>query len=121
MPRPAPRCSAPSEGATALFADSAGAAAPGIGLALPIPATLDLLGADFHVQAPPFTGVDTDPSTVYNFQGAAGIAFISGMVERTDRKTGARVLPYLHNDMRFMQGVFRGRDGHERRATFGFI
>ena len=100
-------------------ATRAEAAAPGIGLALPIPATLDLLGEDFHVQAPPLTGVDTDPATVNNFQGAAGIAFISGTVERTDRKTGeTRVLPYLFNDMRFMQGVFRGRDGHERDATF---
>ena len=109
-------------GATALFPSSASAAAPGIGLALPIPATLDILGADFHVQAPPLTGIDTDAASVYNFQGAAGIAFISGMVERTDRKTGTtRLLPYLSNDMRFMQGVFRGRDGHERKVTFGFI
>jgi hypothetical protein len=109
-------------GPSALVADTAHAAAPGIGLALPIPATLDLLGADFHVQAPPLTGVDTDPATVNNFQGAAGIAFISGTVERTDRKTGeTRLLPYLFNDMRFMQGVFRGRDGHERNATFAFI
>ena len=105
-----------------LLAQRAQAAAPGIGLALPIPATLDLLGEDFHVQAPPLTGVDTDAASVNNFQGAAGIAFISGTVERTDRKTGeTRVLPYLFNDMRFMQGVFRGRDGHERNATFAFI
>ncbi len=109
-------------GPSALLAEAAHAAAPGIGLALPIPATLDLLGGDFHVQAPPLTGDDTDPATVNNFQGAAGIAFISGTVERTDRKTGeTRVLPYLFNDMRFMQGVFRGRDGHERNATFAFI
>ena len=109
-------------GPSALVAGTAHAAAPGIGLALPIPATLDLLGADFHVQAPPLTGVDTDPASVNNFQGAAGIAFISGTVERTDRRTGeTRLLPYLFNDMRFMQGVFRGRDGHERNATFAFI
>ena len=109
-------------GGSALLSGAAQASGPGIGLALPIPATLDLLGADFHVQAPPLTGVDTDPATVNNFQGAAGIAFISGTVERTDRRTGeTRVLPYLFNDMRFMQGVFRGRDGHERNATFAFI
>ena len=109
-------------GGSSALAQRAQAAAPGIGLALPIPATLDLLGEDFHVQAPPLTGVDTDASSVNNFQGAAGIAFISGTVERTDRKTGeTRVLPYLFNDMRFMQGVFRGRDGHERDATFAFI
>jgi len=107
---------------SALFAEGAHAAAPGIGLALPIPATLDLLGGDFHVQAPPLSGVDTDPATVNNFQGAAAIAFISGTVERTDRRTGeTRLLPYMFNDMRFMQGVFRGRDGLERNATFALI
>jgi hypothetical protein len=58
---------------------------------------------------------------VYNFDGTAGIAFISGFVERTDRKTGeTRTLPYSFNDMRFMQGRFEGRDGHVRDATFAF-
>jgi len=109
-------------GGSTLLEGVARAAEPGIGLALPIPATLDLLGEEFHVQAPPFTGVDTDPATVYNFQGAAGIAFISGTVERTNRTTGeTRTLPYLFNDMRFMNGAFRGRDGQERNATFAFI
>lgn len=109
-------------GGSALVTGAAGAAEPGIGLALPIPATLNLLGEDFHVQAPPLTGIDTDASSVNNFLGAAGIAFISGTVERIDRKTReTRTLPYLFNDMRFMQGVFRGRDGHERNATFAFV
>ena len=44
-----------------------------------IPTTLDIFGQDFHVQAPPFTGVDSDPSSVYNFEGSVGIAFISGL------------------------------------------
>ena len=95
--------------------------APGIGLVTPIPTTLPAFGVEIHVQAPPFTGADSDPSSVYNFQGTTGIAFISGMVERTDRKTGeSRVLPYVFNDMRFMQGRFMGRDGHVRDATFAF-
>ena len=94
---------------------------PGIGLVTPIPTTLPIFGQDFHVQAPPFTGADSDPSSVYNFRGTAGIAFISGFVERTDRKTGeSRTLPYAFNDMRFMQGRFQGRDGHVRAATFVF-
>jgi hypothetical protein len=46
------------------------AAAQGIGNVLPIPTTLTFFGVDIHVQAPPFTGVDTDPSTVWNFQGS---------------------------------------------------
>ena len=96
-------------------------ARPGIGLVTPIPTTLPIAGGAFHVQAPPFTGADSDPSSVYNFDGTAGIAFISGFVERTDRKTGeTRTLPYSFNDMRFMQGRFEGRDGHVRDATFAF-
>ena len=107
-------------GAPASRAEAA-ASAPGIGLVTPIPATIPVFGVEIHVQAPPFTGADSDPSSVYNFQGTTGIAFISGMVERTDRKTGeSRLLPYSFNDMRFMQGRFAGRDGHVRNATFAF-
>ena len=99
----------------------AAASAPGIGLVTPIPTTIPVFGVEIHVQAPPFTGADTDPSSVYNFEGTTGIAFISGTVERTDRKTGeSRILPYAFNDMRFMQGRFMGRDGHVRNATFAF-
>lgn len=112
---------ATAAGAVLGSAFRAEAAGPGIGLVVPIPTTLDIFGEEFHVQAPPFTGADTDPSTVFNFRGSAGIAFISGTVQRTDRRTGeSRMLPYSFNDMRFMQGRFRGRDGHVRRATFVF-
>lgn len=94
---------------------------PGIGLVLPIPTTLDIFGQQFHVQAPPFTGADSDPSSVYNFEGSVGIAFISGSVKRRNRKTGeSQTMPYVFNDMRFMQGRFEGRDGHVRAGTFVF-
>ncbi len=114
-------------GATAgsglLFPSSAQAEGPGIGLVLPIPTTEEFIpGVLSQVHAPPYTGVDSDPSTEYNFQGASAIAFSSGTVERRDRKTGdTRTLPFSFSDMRFMQGTFRGRDGHAREATFGFI
>lgn len=112
-------------GRSALLTDVARAAGPpGIGQVLPIPTTVEFFpGVESHVLAPPFLfGPDSDPATVYNFQGAAGLAFISGSVDRTDRTTGeTRTLPYLFNDMRFMKGVFRGRDGLERSATFAFI
>jgi len=96
---------------------------PGIGLVEPIPATLEFFPGVFrHVQAPPFTGLDSDPGTVYNFEGAAGLAYISGEVDRTNRKTGeTRTLPFLFSDMRFQQGVFIGRDGRTREATFAFV
>src|SRR5215471_12550519 len=43
----------------------AASAAPGIGNVLPIPTTVEPFpGVEIHLQAPPFTGVDTDPSTV---------------------------------------------------------
>jgi hypothetical protein len=106
----------------AAAAEGPGGSGPGIGLAEPIPTTLNIAGVDVHVQAPPLTGPDTDPSTVTNFSGASAIAFISGLVDRHDRRTGeTRTLPFQFTDMRFMQGEFRGRDGHQRDATFAFI
>src|SRR4029079_12171029 len=96
---------------------------PGIGLVEPIPATLEFFPGVFrHVQAPPFTGLDSDPGTVYNFEGAAGLAYISGEADRTNPKTcETPALPFLFSDMRFQQGVFIGRDGRTREATFAFV
>jgi hypothetical protein len=39
-------------------------AAHGIGNVLPIPTTIEVFGEAIHLQAPPFTGPNTDPSTV---------------------------------------------------------
>jgi hypothetical protein len=111
-------------GAGLLRSGGAFASGPGIGLVEPIPTTVEFFpGVQSHVLAPPFLfGPDSDPATVYNFQGVSAIAFISGTCERTNRKTGeTRTLPFLFNDMRFMKGVFRGRDGHAREAAFGFV
>ena len=103
---------------------AARAAGVGIGLVVPIPSTLEFFPGVFgHVQAPPiFTGLDTDPSTVFNFVGTSAIAFINGQVERRNRRTGeVRTLDTIASDMRFMQGKFKGRDGHVRDATFAFV
>ena len=90
---------------------------------LPIPSTLSpFAGVEIHVQAPPFTGVNTDPSTVWNFQGASGIAFMDTSVMRRQRKTGEKeVLPSTMNHMTFMQGIYVGRDGHVREGTFSLV
>ena len=104
--------------------DRALAEGPGIGLVEPIPTTFEFFpGVQSHVLAPPILfGPDSDPATVYNFQGVSAIAFISGTCEQHNRKTGeTRTLPFLFNDMRFMKGVFRGHDGHVRDAAFGFV
>jgi hypothetical protein len=97
-------------------------ATPGIGNVLPIPTTVEVFGEEIHVQVPPFTGVDTDPSTVWNFHGASGIAIMDTSVTRTNRKTGKqRVLPSTTNHMSFMQGMYIGRDGRMREGTFSLV
>jgi hypothetical protein len=103
---------------------AAWASGPGIGDVEPISTSVEFFpGVQSHVLAPPFLfGPDSDPSTVNNFRGASAIAFISGTVQRHNRRTGEiRTLPYEFNDMRFMQGEFEGRDGHVRSATFALI
>ena len=103
---------------------AAAPASPGIGLAVPIPYGLDFTGdgSIFHVEAPPFPGAGDDPSTVYNLRGESAIAFIDGLVDRRDRRTGqVDTLPFIASDMRCMKGQFRGRDGHVRAGAFGFI
>jgi hypothetical protein len=87
----------------------------------PVPIPIGSFG--FHVNAPAFLdSVDADPSTITDFQGFTGLAYISGMLSRTDRRTQAKVeLPFLSSDMRLMEGEYRGFDGRVRRGTFGFI
>ena len=90
-------------------------AAPGIGNVLPIPTTIEVFpGVEIHLS-------DTDPSTVWNFQGASGIAFISTTVTRTNRKTGAQQVLPSSNHMQCHQGIYVGRDGHVREITFAFV
>jgi hypothetical protein len=98
-------------------------AAPGIGNVLPIPTTVNVFGVDIHVQSPPFSGANTDPATVWNFQGAAGIAFMNTTATQTHRRTGVvqAALDSHMNHITFLQGVYQGRDGHIREGTFSFV
>ena len=89
---------------------------------VPIPGGTPLLGGGYHVWAPGGDPIDAEPITITDFNGFVGLAYISGMVTRRNRKTSAvDVLPFNGADMRFMQGVYRGQDGRVRRGTFGFI
>jgi hypothetical protein len=98
------------------------ASAESINQVVPIPGGLEFFGDLYHVLAPPLTAADDDPSSVFNYQGTTGIAFISGEVERRNRRTGTvETLPYSFNDMRFMQGIYRTRQGKLREGTFGFV
>ena len=88
---------------------------------IPVPGSPGL--APFSVWAPIFVdSIDADPASITNFNGVAAIAYINGMVRRTNTVTGqVDVLPVLDADMRFMQGVYRGLDGKPRQGTFGFV
>jgi hypothetical protein len=89
----------------------------------PIPVAGSPSLAPFSVWAPIFVdSIDADPSTIANFNGVAALAYVSGMVHRTNMLTGeVDVLPFIDADMRFMQGVYRGVDGKPRQGTFGFV
>jgi hypothetical protein len=90
---------------------------------VPIPGGTPVLGGAFHVFGPgTIDPVDAEPSSITDFNGFVGIAFISGMVTRTNTRTGeVRTLPFLNSDMRFMQGNFRGTDGKMHQGSFGFV
>ena len=79
--------------------------------------------APFSVWAPIFVdSMDANPASITNFNGVVALAYVSGMVHRTNTVTGeVDVLPFLDADMRFMQGVYRGLDGKPRQGTFGFV
>ena len=89
----------------------------------PIPVPGSPFLAPFHVWAPIVVdSIDADPSSITNFNGTVGIAYVSGMVRRTDLTTDETVtLPFIDADMRFMEGVYRDVDGKPHQGTFGFV
>jgi hypothetical protein len=90
---------------------------------VPIPGGTPVLGGSYHVFGPGVIDpVDAEPSTITNFNGFVGLAFITGMVTRTNTSTGQTLrLPFVDNDMRFMTGVFKATDGRIHRGAFAFI
>jgi hypothetical protein len=89
----------------------------------PIPGGTPTLGGAFHVFGP---GVldppDAEPSTITDFNGFIGLAFINGTVTRTNTVTGeVRTLPFVNSDMRFMKGVFEGTDGRIHHGAFAYV
>ena len=95
----------------------------GSGLPTPVPGS-PLFGG-LHVWAPGIPGLDSpdaEPATITDFNGEVGLAYISGMVTRTNTHTGvSEALPFVESDMRFMKGVFRDSSGRVQRGAFAFI
>jgi hypothetical protein len=92
---------------------------------VPIPGGSPALNGFYHVFGPASPlgdPIDAEPSSITNLNGFVGLATISGMVTRTNIKTGEKLrLPFLNSDMRFMKGDFRGTDGSIHKATFAFV
>ena len=90
---------------------------------VPVPGCLDVGGKHFNVCAPGALGpANQDPSTITDFDGFVGLAYISGMVTETNVKTGvSRRLPFQTSDMRFMQGFYRNGRGRVRNGTFALV
>ena len=84
------------------------------------------LGGSFHVFGPTpdgsFDPIDAEPSTITDFNGFVGLAYISGTVQRTNKRTReVRTLPMISSDLRFMTGVFRGVDGRVHEGAFALV
>jgi len=62
-----------------------------------------------------------DPSVIFNFKGFIGQADLALTGTGTDLTTGETAPYKFHTDMRFMDGVFVGTDGIERKASFAFV
>jgi hypothetical protein len=90
---------------------------------VPIPGATPAAGGLFHVFTPGgLDPVDAEPSTITNFNGLVGLAYINGMVRRTDTVTGEkRTLPFVNSDMRFMQGIFRDTESRVHQGTFALV
>jgi len=89
----------------------------------PIPGGTPVLGGAFHVFGPGLIDpANAEPSSITDFNGFIGLAFISGTVTQTNTKTNeARTLPFVNSDMRFMKGVFKGTDGRTHQGAFAFV
>ena len=90
----------------------------GIGLPNPIPGTTVFIPGTpaFHATFP-VAGVEV--ASITDFNGIVGVAHVTGTGTGTDTSGSSSLT--VDADMRFMQGLYTGVDGHNYQATFGFI
>ena len=83
----------------------------------PTTAITPISGIDFHFTS---FGPGIDPSSITDFKGQVGVADVQGT--GTARNPDGSVETLLFDtDMRFMKGVYIGKDGAVHRGTFGFV
>src|SRR5262245_27967088 len=106
--------------ALALLAGSPAIAAPTD--PVPIPGGIQIPGGPLiHTFAPGpeelgFQGLDTEPSTITNFDGFSAMAYPAGTATDADGNTYD-----MFNDMRVYQGTYVAEDGSVQHGTFVFI
>lgn len=93
----------------------------------PIPGGFPALGHFYHLLSPghPVFGTlgpdKEDPSSITDFNGHIGLAYVVGMGTHTDKITGdVSHLPY-EVDLRFMKGEYVGKDGKKHHGAFALI
>ena len=97
---------------------------PGAALAMgadarpkPIPGGTAVGGITFHFF--PF-GQGLEPASITDFNGFVGVADVQGTGTATNPDGSTETLLY-DTDVRFMKGVYVGKDGAVHKGTFGFI
>jgi len=88
----------------------------------PIPGGFAEFDHVYHQLYPNQDTADTeDPSTITDFNGHIGLAYVEGMGTHTDKMSGiVSHLPY-RVDLRFMKGVYVGKDGKRHHGAFAAI
>ena len=88
----------------------------------PIPGGFSEFGHFYHQLYPNQDTAHTeDPSTITDFNGHIGLAYVEGMGMHTNKMTGVvSPLPF-RVDLRFMKGVYVGEDGKKHHGAFAAI
>lgn len=99
------------------------------GVPHPVPGFSPLIEESLGVQIPFFLPAEVDPfggavpprnpATIGDFHGVLALVEADGVSDAT--RNSDEVSRRWACDVRFMEGVFTDRDGHTRRAGFGFF
>jgi hypothetical protein len=83
----------------------------------PIPGGTTIGGQLFHFLV---FGQGLEPASITDFNGFVGVADVQGTGTATNPDGSTETLLY-DTDIRFMKGVYVGKDGAVHKGTFGFI
>jgi hypothetical protein len=73
-------------------------------------------GKGLPISGFPYTGLNSDYTTIGNFDGFTALAYVTGEATGSD---GKKYL--LETDMRAFKGTYKDANGMERTGTFAFV